>query len=196
MIEYWFPTPIWFFDIEEIDNKKISKYATKLSKKNQGRILSNYGGWQSNDFHLNDCENEEMLKLASIVELTARKASEDLDLKQNMQIFMHNFWVNINRKGNGNVRHTHPTSFLSAVYYVQTPDNCGKVVFEHPSTLMNFWWNSFTNVNSYATYSSVSYEPKVGRLLLFPSWLEHRVSSSESDDLRISVAFNMDIDVV
>ncbi len=196
MVEYWFPTPIWFFDLDEIDNKKIIKYATKLSKKTEGRILSNYGGWQSNDFHLNDCENEELLKLGQIVELKAQEAGSELGVKPNMQLFMSNFWLNLNQKGNGNIRHMHPTSFFSAAYYVQTPENCGKIVFEHPSTLMNFWWSSFTDTNKHATHSTINYEPKAGRLVIFPSWLEHSVYANANDELRISVAFNMDIDVV
>jgi len=196
MVEYWFPTPIWFFDLDEIDNKKIVKYATKLSKKNEGRILSNYGGWQSNDFHLNDCENEELLKLGQIVELKAREAAVELGIKPNMQVFMSNFWLNLNRKGNGNMRHMHPTSFFSAAYYVQVSENCGKIVFEHPTSMANFWWNSFTNTSTYATHSTINYEPKVGRLLIFPSWLEHSVQPNASDDVRISVAFNTDIDLV
>lgn len=196
MIEYWFPTPIWFFDLDEIDNKKIIKYATKLSKKTEGRILSNYGGWQSNDFHLNNCENEELLKLGQIVELKAQEAGSELGVKPNMQVFMSNFWLNLNRKGNGNMRHMHPTSFFSAAYYVQVSENCGKIVFEHPTSMANFWWNSFTNTSTYATYPTINYEPKVGRLLIFPSWLEHSVQPNASDDVRISVAFNMDIDLV
>ena len=196
MIEYWFPTPIWFFDLDEIDNKKIVKYATKLSKKNEGRILSNYGGWQSNDFHLNDCENEELLKLGQIVELKAQEAAVELGIKPNMQVFMSNFWLNLNRKGNGNMRHMHPTSFFSAAYYVQVSENCGRIVFEHPTSMANFWWNSFTNTSTYATHPTINYEPKVGRLLIFPSWLEHSVQPNASDDVRISVAFNTDIDLV
>lgn len=196
MVEYWFPTPIWFFDLDEIDNKKIVKYATKLSKKNEGRILSNYGGWQSNDFHLNDCENEELLKLGQIVELKAQEAAVELGIKPNMQVFMSNFWLNLNRKGNGNMRHMHPTSFFSAAYYVQVSENCGRIVFEHPTSMANFWWNSFTNTSTYATHPTINYEPKVGRLLIFPSWLEHSVQPNASDDVRISVAFNTDIDLV
>jgi len=196
MVEYWFPTPIWYFDLDDIDNKKIVKYATKLSKKNKGRILSNYGGWQSGDFHLNDCENEELLKLGEIVELKAREASVELGIKQNMQVSMNNFWLNLNQRDNSNIRHTHPTSFFSAAYYVQAPENCGKIVFEHPSSLINFWWTSFTDNNSYATHSNINYEPKAGRLVIFPSWLEHSVQPNASDDVRISVAFNMDISLV
>jgi len=34
-------------------------------------------------------------------------------------------------------------------------------------------------------------EPKEGRLVLFPSWLTHRVSVNRTDEERISIAFNL-----
>ena len=35
-----------------------------------------------------------------------------------------------------------------------------------------------------------SYDPKAGRLIMFPSWLNHCVDPNESNDIRISVSFN------
>ena len=34
------------------------------------------------------------------------------------------------------------------------------------------------------------YEPKAGRLIMFPSWVMHCVDPNQSDDIRISVSFN------
>jgi len=34
------------------------------------------------------------------------------------------------------------------------------------------------------------YEPKAGRLIMFPSWVTHCVDPNESNDIRISVSFN------
>jgi uncharacterized protein (TIGR02466 family) len=35
-----------------------------------------------------------------------------------------------------------------------------------------------------------NYKPKSGRLIMFPSWLNHCVDTNESNDIRISVSFN------
>jgi len=35
-----------------------------------------------------------------------------------------------------------------------------------------------------------SFEPKAGRLIMFPAWLVHCVDPNMSDELRISVSFN------
>lgn len=193
MLENWFPTPIWVFDLADINNKTIEKYANTLSKKNKGRIISNYGGWQSNDFSLNDCENLELKKLATLVEQKVVEACVDLTLKPNFQVFMSNFWLNINNKTDSNLLHTHPTSFLSAVYYVKTHKKSSPIIFKHPSALMSFWWTSFCDTNTYITYPNINYQPIEGRLIIFPSWLEHEVNPNESNKPRISIAFNLEI---
>ena len=35
--------------------------------------------------------------------------------------------------------------------------------------------------------------PEEGRLIMFPSWLEHSVGQNLSDSLRISLSFNIDL---
>ena len=39
-------------------------------------------------------------------------------------------------------------------------------------------------------YRETSFEPKTGRLIMFPAWLLHCVDPNESNDIRISVSFN------
>lgn len=192
-LENWFPVPLWFDVIEEIDNKKLAKQLKILSKKSEGRVLSNYGGWQSNDFVLRDCAIPELKNLAEIVQTRINDCCKLINIKKNMQAQLSNFWININSKGNGNNLHNHPSCTLAAVYYVQTPEKCGKVQFEHPSNMINFWMQSYTDNDMYTTHSCVDVQPEEGKLIVFPSWLKHAVQANESDTDRISIAFNADI---
>ena len=41
---------------------------------------------------------------------------------------------------------------------------------------------------------SAKMEPEDNKLILFPSWLEHDVEPSKSDEDRISIAFNVSCD--
>jgi uncharacterized protein (TIGR02466 family) len=191
MIDYWFPTPIWSFEINEINNKQIIDYAEALSKTSPGRVFTNCGGWQSNDFMINNCQHEELLKLSLLVERKGLEIASELELKPNLQLRMANFWLNVNKKGHFNRHHSHPSSFLSASYYVKAPQDCGQIIFEHPFPFMDYWWNTYTAANTYASHLTVSYRPKPGLLVIFPSWLLHRVEANASEELRISVSFNM-----
>lgn len=195
-VEYWFSTPLWFVQLDEIDNSKIEKYAKNLSKKSPGRQLSNYGGWQSDDFYLNDCPNEELLKVSTIVQEKIRECGIQLNQLPNTELNISNFWININQKGDGNRVHTHPNSIFSAVYYVAANENSGKIVFQQPNNFLEYWWRSISDGNTFATYDTVSVNPSPGKLVIFPSWLKHYVEENSSTKSRISIAYNSGIDSI
>ena len=50
--ELWFPTVIWSAMIHKVDNDEVKRWAYEKQKQDQGRIISNYGDWQSNDIQL------------------------------------------------------------------------------------------------------------------------------------------------
>jgi uncharacterized protein (TIGR02466 family) len=87
--------------------------------------------------------------------------------------FLGNMWANINYKGGFNRPHMHPNSLWSGVYYIKTPENCGHLKCEDPKSVAAM------------TLPLIS-----GRLIMFPSWLNHCVDPNESNDIRISVSFN------
>ena len=39
-------------------------------------------------------------------------------------------------------------------------------------------------------WRETSFEPKAGRLIMFPAWLTHCVDPNNSKDIRISISFN------
>jgi uncharacterized protein (TIGR02466 family) len=105
--------------------------------------------------------------------------------------FLGNMWANINPPGGYNRAHTHPNSLWSGVYYVKAPINSGHLKIEDPKPSINIsrprrkqgqlpkhLWNE------------VHFEPIAGRLIMFPSWLNHCVDTNQSNDIRISVSFN------
>jgi len=52
MLEFWFPIPIWSFNInlKEKNFSEAINYCLKFSKENEGVSISNVGGWHSKDF--------------------------------------------------------------------------------------------------------------------------------------------------
>lgn len=65
------------------------------------------------------------------------------------------------------------TTSLSWVYYVSVPKDSGKLIFM---------------LDAYRLMPSYTYEPVEGMLVLFPSWLLHKVTKNMSNDVRISIA--------
>jgi uncharacterized protein (TIGR02466 family) len=102
-------------------------------------------------------------------------------------------WINLNRAGDSNVLHCHPGCFLSATYYVRVPPGMqgGNIVFRDPrGPAVAMYETPGIDLPWVGTGTGIPFTPATGQLIVFPSWLEHRVEPFEGDGERISVAFN------
>ena len=198
-----FPVPIHVFDIKDFKlyQKDLIDYAYALrSKDSKTSKGSNYGikssirhtieGWQSKTFFLNN-ESDKLhsLLMGCITSLPS--------LKENVNIYS-KAWVNINSPGSLNLQHSHPSCDLSGVLWVKCPDKSGNIFFHSPSGFETFqeiesYTEDFKNNNNY--HHSYWFPPIEGRMLIFPSHLEHDVRENLSNEDRISVSFNIKLEV-
>ena len=181
-----FPTCIHIFEYENFESVKdelVQHVYEEKDRDPKGRILSNRGGWQSRDFVKDD-------KIFYLIE----KIFCELPILNKGISFSLDCWFNINKKGSYNTKHVHPTSDFSGVFWLKTSMNCGNIVFESPH---NF--SSFIEIQSYTDKfkndtgctGGYFFNPIEGKMLIFPSSLEHEVQPNESDEDRISVSFNI-----
>jgi uncharacterized protein (TIGR02466 family) len=130
------------------------------------------------------------------------------EMEQHVQGFLHHFrpaarrkpdqfrlhgWINVNRAGHANVLHCHPGCFLSGTYYVKVPEAMrgGEIVFRDPrGPAVAMYETPGIELPWVGTGMGMPFAPTAGHLLLFPSWLEHRVERFEGTGDRISIAFN------
>ena len=160
----------------------------RRSTLDSGRIASNSGGWQSNYIYPDDDYFSEFILE---MEKQANNFAKGLEIYQKGKIA--NLWININGYKDSNRRHHHPESIISGVFYVKVPDKSSKLRFFHPSVnLMVRDWglNVDFKCNKY-TSSIWEIFPEDGKLLLFPSWLDHEVDQNLSQEKRISISFNL-----
>lgn len=174
-----------------IDNSELKRYSNELRMKEIGVIKSNYGGWQSDILTVPNSQIsllvEEILKRAEILKSL-------LGIKEEYTLFLTNLWININQKSNFNRPHIHPDSILSGVYYVDCVPDSGQIVFLHPSIAQKILIDE-NAIGSFTEFSSASntVDAENGKLVIFPSWIEHYVEPNLSDQERISIAFNINI---
>ena len=180
-----FSIPIYDHQYDE-DLGDLESECTKRSTLDSGQVLTNFGGWQSNNiFSDDDFFSEFILE----IEKQANNFAKEIEINQSLKLT--NLWININGYKDFNLRHTHESSIISGVFYVKVPDKSSKITFYHPAfKLMMREWNINMKHNHY-TSSVWSITPQKGRLLLFPSWLEHEVSPNLSQESRISISFNI-----
>lgn len=151
-------------------------------------ILSNRGGWQSpSDFW----QQESFLEFKNYILTNAFSALRYYNLEFNLS----NMWININKKGDYNVSHNHPGATMSGVFWVKTSPKCGPLVFDSPNNFTEFKLikkiDNNMRENFHCDMSFVFGKPKPGIMVLFPSHLKHFVEPNESDEDRISIAFNL-----
>ena len=184
-----FPIPIHQFDVNgfsEIKDELID-YAYDYKKKDPiGVSLSNRGGWQSEGFNI--INEDDVLQLFLINCL-----SNFPPIKKSFELRGY-AWININKPGDYNIKHVHPTNNLSGVLWIKCLENSGDIVFDSPNNFESFLENkSYEDDFKKSNFIDDSYHcyPTEGRIIVFPSHLQHHVQENKSNEDRISVSFNI-----
>lgn len=109
--------------------------------------------------------------------------------KEKIQLRITQSWTNYTEPKQFHHRHSHPNSIISGVFYVQTDPTSDKIFF-----YKNIGWEQIKiDTENFNMYNSKSWwiEAITGRLLIFPSSLEHMVEVlPENSSTRISLSFN------
>ena len=182
-ILFW-PTELYFFKNENIDNDKIKEIILKKEKTESSRSISNKDGWQSQDSLLKE---KDFSKITDFLYDCTSFIVEDI-YKNDVKFFMISSWANVNRKGDYNERHIHGYSHWSCVYYV-TGTYTSPIFFIDPRVRAEMYSSTFMKNNKY--HNIVGPEKcEPGQVLFFPSWLEHGVPKNSTDNPRISISCN------
>jgi uncharacterized protein (TIGR02466 family) len=185
--ELYFPTPIYIADIKHPTlNQELERDILAWSNRDKGMIRTNIKGWHS------DTNMNELPEYAKLVDMlySAQRTIYDQEYYES-EPFLGNMWANINPPGGSNRAHIHPNSLWSGVYYVKAPKNSGQLKIEDPRSVALMSRPKQKDVpKPDRLLREHHYEPKTGRLIMFPSWLNHCVDPNNSNDIRISVSFN------
>lgn len=188
-----FSTPLIRFKVQDcaVLNAALLMEAERLREASPGVSKSNRGGWHSEgNLFENDAPSIQRLRDAAqsaVLQLTS-KVNENFDHENfHLKLFA---WMNANPTGGYNAPHTHPGAHWSGVYYVAQPDveegSSGMIEFLDPRSDLQHW----KILGAGAFQTKKSFRPSVGELILFPSYLVHWVHPNQSDEERVSIAFN------
>ena len=106
------------------------------------------------------------------------------------EIYLTSCWANVNRAGYAHHDHTHPNNYLSGVYYAKAPAQSGGIVFADPRPQASVLAPAIEQTTP-ITANVHRVEPVAGRMILFHSWLPHSVEANQTDEERVSIAFNV-----
>ena len=185
--ELYFPTPVYVKDIQDLTmNKQLERDIITWSNQDKGVQRTNMNGWHS---QTNMHELPQFKKLVDILFDAQREIYKEEMLSS--EPFLGNMWANINPPGGYNRPHIHPNSLWSGVYYVKTQKDCGHLKLEDPRSISLMTRPNRIEAELPARlWRDVHFEPVTGRLIMFPSWVNHGVEPNMSNEIRISVSFN------
>ena len=167
-----FGIPIWKLDSVSFDEKKITEEIFNAQRSDPDGIkLSNVGGYHSgNDF-----------STPLVDEYIKGRLEGEGGL--NLPHKVTGRWANINQKGDSNRPHNHGVMGLSGVLFVTEAPG---LVLYNPAKecLLELNLPSSHIING-----------KPGEIVVFPSTILHWVEPSKSDDPRITVAFNIRVNI-
>ncbi len=184
-----YSVPLWQSEYPEFeDHKEIFLNVIRTYKDQTPSIKkSNISGYHSPEtLH----GVEEFRPLFEYICQLGMKAVSDLNFVE-CDVALTSAWLNINdTRQCMNSEHVHGDVF-SGVFYLQAPEESGKLVLQNPA--INRMWSgcSLTSQKNQFTGESIRIEPIEGNIILFPSYLPHSVETNNHDEARIAISFNL-----
>lgn len=191
--EKLFSTPVFryhFPDHADLDAALLEEGA-RLRAGSDGVKKSNRGGWHS-EGNLFDSDAAPVKILRALAAEAVADATRGVGAKADIEALRMTLfgWMNSSPSGGFNAPHTHPGAHWSGVYYVSQPavekGNSGMIEFLDPRTDLPNW--RILDAAPFRMKQKV--RPMPGDMVLFPSYLVHWVYPNESEEDRVTVAFN------
>jgi len=176
-------------------NEKLEGLAHKLMEDDRNATRrTNFGGWHY-AFDFFELQDPLVAEFREIMEQHVQAFLNHFrpEGRKKKDLFRLRGWINVNRAGDFNVLHCHPGCFLSATYYVKVPASMkgGEIYFRDPrGPAVAMYETPGIELPWVGSGVGQPFSPGSGHLLVFPSWLEHRVEPFQGEGERISIAFN------
>ena len=184
IIQPIFPTPLYYSNI----SREFTKKELSFIEKEKDNYVRNHGG-NSHTRNVEIFKKSALKDLKQDCDFFIKDYFEKIvDTNNNIVPYITQSWLNYTNKHEYHHKHNHWNSYISGVLYV----NCA----EGNDTIM-FYRDRYETIHmqpkNYNLFNSEDWTVKVnpGDILLFPSSLSHMVPRNTSDNLRISLSFNV-----
>lgn len=196
-LESWFSIPAYTYDVkgDELDvvQAEIANKITEIEQRTDSNVwddnINTTFKYDPDRHNVNDLDIYELTETKAMI---LKHVNKYCSFFNDFKVDLHSSWFNFSKQGNFQFAHDHVSdphadhsAEISGVYYYQTNGEDGDICFINPFNAARYF--HFGRVSSRANNI---YTPTEGRLLLFPSFVEHKVRPNKTDSTRISLAFN------
>ena len=200
MIDAWFPTLVFYSDLNCMDKiSECKQIALEIFKEiehdphpfGESKLKTSF--WHKQYGHLYNDERFSQLALTIKQQATVFCDALGYSSLNINQLFFTNMWINVIGPHDYHAQHTHNTigrAAISGVFYVDAPAG-SKISFGSPfrdtHEPVKPW------VDTPANFSKVDYDCVPGRIVMFKSNVYHGYDSHGQDYDKISIPFNLAI---
>lgn len=183
-----FPTLIWKHQLPSEQAQRMNaQLMADLDRMTSPRPQLAHGEtWQTEQ-----CLHElpEFQELVELIQAAGRGVLDRLEVDYD-DVTITGCFACINPPGAPHNPHTHPNNLLSGVYYVQTPEGADSICFHDPRFQVDVISPNYKKLNEFNSIIQ-TVQVRAGVLVVFPSWLVHSVVPNRSNQLRVSIPFNL-----
>jgi len=162
----------------------------ELRSRHTGIVRSNRLAWHSGEEFLHHRSEHVAWLLGKLIKFSRHVLGRYYQQWATQELVLASCWANVLESGGWNAPHHHHPCHWSGVFYVSvgsvstTPgDPSGMIEFLNPTP----WLSSIGQGGNFV------YGPKNGLMLLFPAPLYHYVHPHHGDSVRVSIAYNFNV---
>ena len=185
IVQGMFPTPVY---IIKRNSNLTSEEEKEIKEILKSGMNINSGNRSSNNSYIFDGNLE---KIKQFCEQQLKIYVEELIIpREEIEVYITQSWLNVTKPGEFHHEHSHSNSIISGVFYISTEEG-DSITFIDPNFnlkhVLRIEPKEFNVWNS-----SICASPSItNELILFPSWMNHRVEPNEMATTdRISISFN------
>jgi len=184
MIENIFPTPIYYESVPSPHLENIQKELGECAETLQYEITDQLRMY-SNDhsYQTNIIGDKQLHNFAEELDVHIQNYCSEIGFPLR-PYKIDSSWFVVYKKGNHCTVHSHGHVDISGVYYIDTNGQDGNLFFVCPTP-------GLMSSLCFLKNPSWEHKPEVGKLMLWPGWLQHGVEENLTDHTRIALAFNI-----
>lgn len=191
-----FPVPIFRYEFadSELLRTELVPFFKTIESNDQINLNNRYTVNSYTSFYSNAdiIGLPQMDKLRSFIQVSAQTAHNSIGLDG--ELMFTNSWFSINRQYSYHETHNHIPDIWSGVYYLQATEEDATISFVNKTIVDTGWpYKAKKLVHTDFVSSQVTCPVKTGMLIIFPSYLEHKVNQQMADSDRFNIAFNMSV---
>ncbi len=192
-----FPTPVYqnFLEFRPSELKSMIDYVSNLDWASDKDIYEGPNG-ETTKLEADLLSEPELENLRTKIDEEVHNFAQSLQIdfsKHGLKRI--NSWGNLQKKGNYIKEHRHNNTQFSGVFYLQTPENSGDIIFttRNATWINSYWEPSLTGYDDLNSFEK-RFRPQQCGIFLFPAHLDHYVTPSHTEEEIYSISFNYNLD--